>query len=406
MDRMAKKVGIIGKPSVGKSTFLNASCGTDAKVADYPFTTIEPNEGVAFLPIPCVCVELGVQCQPRTGTCEGGVRRVPVKLLDVAGLVPGASEGKGLGNQFLGDLADADVLVLVLDISGSLSAEGEPVEPGSRDPSDDLEFLEEEIALWMVGILKKGWDKIARRADSEKTPMADLIADRFSGLKITKGQIQKAIAQDRTLPSQAKDWDEDSFVRFCRKLRSISKPIIIAANKIDKAPGRILYEKLKNKRPDLAIIPTAAGVEVFLQKLRQRGAISYNSTTGQMGMKDASKLSERELAVLKKIQNEILEPLGTTGVDEVLRNAFLDILGLIAVFPVADTANLSDHDGRVLPDVFLMSKGTTARELAAEIHQDLAKSFIHAIDARTKMRLSEGHELEDRDVVKIVSAAK
>ena len=85
-------VGIVGKPSSGKTTFLNAACLTDAKTAPYPFTTVEPNHGVAYIRVDCVCKELGVEDNPQNSVCQDGVRRIPVEILDVAGLVPGAWE--------------------------------------------------------------------------------------------------------------------------------------------------------------------------------------------------------------------------------------------------------------------------------------------------------------------------
>src|SRR6056297_894349 len=124
-------VGIVGKPSSGKSTFLNAACLTDAKTANYPFTTIEPNMGTSHVRIECVCKEFGVDDNPKNSYCINQQRFVPVKLLDVAGLVPDAHKGKGMGNKFLSDLSRADALVHIVDISGSLSANGEDVEEGS-----------------------------------------------------------------------------------------------------------------------------------------------------------------------------------------------------------------------------------------------------------------------------------
>ena len=107
-------VGIIGKPSAGKSTFLNAACLTDAKVGDYPFTTIDPNIGTGHVVTRCVCEELGVEDTPVNSTCINHNRYIPIKLLDVAGLVPDAHLGRGLGNKFLSELIDQENPLLAI----------------------------------------------------------------------------------------------------------------------------------------------------------------------------------------------------------------------------------------------------------------------------------------------------
>ena len=161
-------VGIVGKPNVGKSTFYKAATLAEAEIANYPFATIKPNEGVGYVRLPCADKDFNTQCNPRTGFCVNHFRFVPIQLLDVAGLVAGAHEGKGMGNQFLDDLRQADVLIHVIDVAGSTNDKGEPIVVGGHDPAVDVRFLEVELDMWYLGILKKGWEKFARTVTQEK----------------------------------------------------------------------------------------------------------------------------------------------------------------------------------------------------------------------------------------------
>ncbi len=400
---MGVLIGIVGKPSAGKTTFLNAIAGTNAKTADYPFTTIKPNTGVGHVSIQCVCKELNVTCSPRTGYCLDGIRYIPVKLIDVAGLVPGAHEGRGMGNQFLSDLAEADSLIHVVDCSGSLSPDGEEIEPGSHDPIEDVKFLEDEIAFWMTGILKKGWDRIVRKAQSQKLPIEEVIAERLSGLKIKRDHVELAFRSEK-LKHLEKDkaikWKEEDLVILCREIQRIGKPMVIAANKIDRPTAPRFFEKLKESLPN--VIPMSALAELALQRFKEQGKVEYDPLNGNIRIVGSLKKKEEE--TIRKIEENILEKYGSTGVYQVLNLVAFQLLDMIAVYPVADVTHFTDQDDNVLPDVFLVPKGTTSKEFAAYIHQDLANNFIHAIDARTHRRISDKHELQHRDIIKIVAA--
>ena len=111
------QIGLLGKANVGKSTFFSAATQTKVATGNFPFTTIDPNVGVAHVRKPCACThfELGL-----CGNCKEGTRLIPINLIDVAGLVPGAHEGKGLGNKFLDDARQADALVHVSNNIGCL----------------------------------------------------------------------------------------------------------------------------------------------------------------------------------------------------------------------------------------------------------------------------------------------
>ncbi len=399
---MGVLVGIVGKPSSGKTTFLNALCGTSAKTADYPFTTIQPNQGAGFVTTPCICQELEVTCNPNNSECIDRVRKIPVKVVDVAGLVPGAYEGKGMGNQFLSDLAQADILIHVVDISGSLNEEGETVDQGSHDPMKDVHFLQYEIAAWMLGILKKDWDRAVRKVKTERGNILDFITEKLTGLKITKSHIFDAIKLAELDASKAGDWTEEELLKLCSKVQYIGKPIIIAANKIDRPTSKANYDRLKDELGE-SIIPTSALTDIVLKGLVNKGMVEYVSESGKLVSK--GEISSKEENILNKIKSEILEPYGTTGIFETLNKAIFDVLKLIPIYPVADVSNFSDNDGKVLPDVFLVKEGTTIKEFAGIIHQDLLNNFIYGLDAKNNRKVADKYELKFGDVVRIVAAA-
>jgi small GTP-binding protein len=398
---MGVLIGIVGKPSSGKTTFLNALCNTSAKTADYPFTTINPNQGVGYVTNPCVCKEFDVTCDPRNSECVNQVRKIPIKIIDVAGLVPGAHEGKGMGNQFLSDLTQADILIHVLDISGSLNEEGEQVKAGSHNPEKDIAFLENEIAQWINGILKKDWLKAVRKTKSEKKNILDFISDKLTGLKIKKSTIHIAMTNLKLNASQVESWNEEEILSLCHEIQRLGKPIIIAANKIDRPTSLDNFTNLKEKYGDL-IIPTSALTDIVLSRFEENSKIKYIAETGSLSI--VGEVSEKEKAVLDKIETEILSKYGTTGIFETLNHAVFNILGLFPVYPVADPSKLSDQDGKVLPDVYLVSKGTTVKDFAGIIHQDLYNNFIHGLDVRTNRKLSDKHELKSSDIIKIYAA--
>ncbi|MFW9961940.1 MAG: redox-regulated ATPase YchF [Candidatus Sifarchaeia archaeon] len=401
---MGFNVGIVGKPSCGKTSFTNAACMTNFKVGSYPFTTIEANVGVTHVRTKCACADFGVDDNPQNSLCIDRIRLVPIKLIDVAGLVPGAHEGRGMGNQFLDDLRQADVLIHIVDASGGLDTEGQEVAAGSHDPIDDVRFLEDELVEWMLGIIQKDWRRITGRVRSEGAKLEDLLLEKLSGLKISRGQILRAI-RDSNLKTETVDkWTDEETREFVRILRKIAKPIIIAANKIDRPNAEDNLRRLEEEFPDYLVMPVSALAEKVLKDLEQKGVIKYIPGDDDFEILDSGSLKDSELEQLEKIKEQILKKYGGSGVQNLLNRAVFDYLHMITVYPVHDANSLTDSDGNVLPDVYLVPEGTTAKEFAGHIHTDLMESFIHGIDARTKMRISDKHELKDRDVIKIVSA--
>ncbi len=396
-------IGIIGKPSSGKSTFLNAACRTAAKVGAYPFTTIEPNPGTAYVRVDCLCQEFEKACNAKNSICREGIRLIPIDMLDVAGLVPEAHLGRGRGNQFLDDLRRAEAFIHVVDASGSLDAEGREVEPGSWDPRQDVEFLEREINMWLVQILQRDWRRLSRRAETERLKISTLLGEKLSGLQITESTIKTAIHDAGLKTEKSTEWSESELESLVQKLRRLAKPMVIAANKIDRPQATQHLEALRQLTEETVIFCSAAG-ELALRNLSEKGIINYQPGDSKFEIIKPDALGENELAQLLRLQEEILDKYGSTGVQQVLNTIIFDILHLIPVYPVEDASKFADHDGNVLPDVYLVPQGTTTRQLAYKIHTDLGETFIHALDARTKKRLAENYELQANDVIRIVAA--
>ena len=397
-------VGIVGKPSCGKSTFLNALTMVDAKVGDYPFTTVEPNRGTAYVQSRCVCKDLGVQDNPKNSICKDGIRYLPIQILDVAGLVPGASEGRGLGNKFLNDLSQADVLIHVVDTSGSLDAEGNQIDKGSWDPIKDVNFLEEEIDAWIKSIIMRDYEVMKKKAAAEKLRFSVLLHEKLTGLSIKKHKIELAIREVGIVDDNVNTWDE-KFDLLVSTIRKKSKPLVIVANKIDQPTAEENFKRLQEVS-DEGVFPASALAEVFLRTENENGTIQYIQGSANFTILDEEKLGESKKKLLAKIKTDLLDKHGSTGVHEVLTNVVFNLFNMIVVYPVEDISKFSDKSGNVLPDAYLVPKGTTAIELAGKIHTDFAKNFIHGSLAPSGRRIGADYELQNNDIVKIISAVK
>lgn len=393
------EVGVVGKPNVGKSTFFSAATLAKAEIASYPFTTIEANRGVMYVRAKCPHLDFKVQCNPRNSHCENGTRLVPVEAIDVAGLVPDAHKGKGLGNKFLDDLRQASALIHIVDAAGTTDSEGNPCEVGGHDPMEDVEFLEREINYWIKGILFKDWHKLSKQIEMDGAKIERVLAEKLTGLGITEGMIHAAL-RDADLGDKPTQWSEDELLSLSHHIRRHSKPMIIAANKCEIAPD----ENLKRLRElkDYIVVPTCAEVELALRRASKGGLIEYIPGSKSFDIIEGKELSDSHQKAFKKI-GHILDKIVDTGVQRCIEDAVFKLLDLIVVYPVEDESKLTDKDGRVLPDAYLMKRGSTAVDLAFKVHTDLAENFIRAIDARTKRIVGHDYELKDDDVIKIVA---
>ncbi len=400
----SRLLGIVGKPNTGKSTFFSAATLAPAEIANYPFTTIKPNRGVGYVRTPCVCKEFNVKDTPVNSLCLDGVRLIPVEFIDCAGLVPGAWQGRGLGNQFLDEIRKADVLIHIVDASGGTDSEGRICKPGEHDPLEDVKFLEHEITMWIANILKKDWPKIARTAESEAGELLSILEEKLSGLAIKRAHIFEAIRKTGLNADKPTAWSEGDFIRFVDTLRQIAKPMLIVANKMDIPTAEENFERLR--KFNYMVVPCCAEAELALRKAAEKKLIEYRPGDCSFKINNREKLTESQIKALETIREKVLLKFGSTGVQEAVNMAYFKLLNMITVYPVEDLEHLSDHSGRVLPDAYLVPYGTTARELAYLIHTELGESFIYAVEARERKRVGEDYILKDGDVISIVSAKK
>ncbi len=398
-------VGIVGKTNVGKSTFFAAATLVPVEISNRPFTTIEPNIGIGYVRKKCVHVELGLsKCDPKNSICINGWRFIPVKLMDVAGLIPGAHRGRGLGNKFMDNLRQADVLIHVVDAAGATDLEGKPVPPGTTDPVEEVKQIEYEVNEWFYRVISSDWDRFAKQVDTSGRDIVDALTQRLSGLSIRKWHVVEALRAIGLEGRKLSTWSNEDLKNFAYKLREVSKPIIIAANKADLPQAEENIKRLREAFPDKIIVPVSAEAELALRRAAKAGLIEYLPGDSDFKLVDEGKLTFKQRKALEYIREHVLSRWGSTGVQEVINKAFFEVLDMIVVYPVEDANKYTDHHGNILPDAYLVKRGTTARELAYMVHTDLGKSFLYAINAKTKQRVGEDYVLQDNDVIKIVAA--
>ena len=386
-------IALAGKPNCGKSTFFKAATLADAEIANYPFTTIDANHGVAYVRVPCQCKEMKVSC----GVCQEGFRFIPVNLIDVAGLVPLAHTGRGLGNQFLDNLRQADAIIHVVDASGATDAEGNPVDLGSHDPVGDITFLTHEMTMWFYGIVEKHWSRLLRTAQSKPAVLTAGLADVVAGLGITIEDVQYVEKETGVDLIHA---NTEQLIAFCEQLLLQTKPMLIIGNKADLADETLRARLTEEK------IPLVSGAtELALRNAEKSHLIHYLPGDSTFTVPEGAVLNAPQKKALQQMAT-VMKTLNGTGVQQMINRVVFELLDQIVVYPVEDENHLTDSRGRVLPDAFLLKKGSTARELAFRVHSDIGKGFLYAIDAKSKMRIKDSQQLKEGDIIRIVSIAK
>jgi len=392
------EIGLVGAPNSGKSTFFNAATLQNVETGNRPFVTIKPSQGTGYVKVKCPCNELGQTCNPRQGYCKQGWRFVPLILWDVAGLVPNAWQGKGLGNQFMNDIMQSKALIHVLDVSGSTNTEGEIVGEGSFDPCETVRFLEKEIVYWIKSILDKDWKETQRRVSAGSA--FEALAVPLSGLGVSEEDV-KAVLNRGNFEEKPQHWNDDTLMHFAEEIRKTSKPMIIAANKADLKSGEENLKILREEFPNETIVPVSAEAELALRKADEHGLIEY--TPGSADFKELKPLEGKQGEALNYIRENVLKKYGSTGVQEMINKTAFDLLDLIVVFPVQDAHKWMSAKGNVLPDAHLLKRGSNALDLAFKIHTDIGNAFLAAMNCKNQQKIGKDHELEHLDVVRIMT---
>ena len=389
------KIGLVGKPNAGKSTFFTATTSAKAQIGDYPFTTIDKNVGIAYVRKPCPSKKLGIDPNPNNSLSIDGIRFIPIEVIDVAGLVPGAYEGKGMGNKFLDDLRQADVLIQIVDCSGQTDLEGNSVE--NADPLEEVQFLKDELHHWIGEIVVRNWSRSARAVESGEK-IEDFLSERLAGLKFNREQVILSLRK-ANISKPIMQWGSGEGLILAQYLQEIGKPIVISANKSD-----ISSKNNIDRMEQISAIITASDYELALKNAVTAGLISYNSGDSDFSLNGADKLNDGQKKALETIRG-FLKVNGSTGVQNCIETAVIEKLDLIAVYPVEDETHYTDGQGRILPDAYLVPRESTAHNLAYKVHTDIGDKFIRAIDCRTKRIIGKDYELQDGDIIKIVAGS-
>ncbi|MEE8179046.1 MAG: YchF-related putative GTPase [Nitrosopumilaceae archaeon] len=402
---MPIRIGLIGKTNTGKTTFFNAATLSSSEISTYPFTTKKAETATAHAITLCVHQEFNVFDNPNNSICKDGWRYIPIELIDLPGLIKDAWKGKGLGNQFLTIAAQSDVLLHVVDVSGSVDATGKVAEVGSGDPISDFADIEEELIMWYHKILEGNRDKVSKLIRSG-TDQVNALTDLYRGVGVTKDNIKETLKSTGLEDKEFDNYEIQDTKNFATFLRNISKPTLIVANKIDIEGGEKTFDRLRERYNDTIVVPASADSELSLRRAEQKSLIKYSPGSEQFDIINPQDLNEKQKNALDFIKKSIMGEYMRTGVQFAINVAVFKLLKMNSVYPVANEEKLSDKKGRILPDLILMKDGATVKDLAREIHTDLPKGLLYAKDLRYNLRLPTTYQLRDRDVISLISASK
>jgi hypothetical protein len=397
-------MGIIGKTNVGKTTFFNAATLLNADISSYPFTTIEPNIGTAYVCDVCVCKELGVDDDPLNSACIDGWRYAPLRIIDVPGLIKDAWTGRGLGNKFLSVIGQADALIHVVDASGSIDAEGNISQPGSGNPVQDVMDIETEIEYWIADIINKNKQQIRREARSSS--LAEGMVKILSGIKATLSSIIQALTNSGLEEIPFQNWNLNHTRKFASHLLPLIKPTMIIANKMDLLTAENNLKSLTDFYSKSLVAACSSEAELALRRAEKIGLLHYTPGQEKFTIAKDAELTIEQRRALDYVEQRVMQRWMRTGIQQALNMVVFKLLKMNMIYPVFDESKYTDTHGNILPDVHIMSDGSTPLDLARNIHTRLAENYILAIDAKTGTRLPKEYALRHRDVVKIMTRSK
>ncbi|MBU0536578.1 MAG: TGS domain-containing protein, partial [Nanoarchaeota archaeon] len=265
-------------------------------------------------------------------------------------------------------------------------------------------FLEVEIDMWYYGILNKHWEKFARTIQQTKQDAVKAMAELMSAFKVTEDMVKEVFEKLKLDKEKIILWTEKDVMAIAVEFRKRTKPMVIAANKVDVPGAQEKLKALQEKFSSLTIIPCSGESELALKEAAKHGLIDYIPGEGSFKITDKgnASLNDNQKKALDFIQKNILDKFGSTGIQQVLDKAVFDVLGYIHIFP-GGVNKLADQFGNIMPDCFLLPPGSTALDFAYAVHTDLGKRFIRAIDAKTKKTVGKEHPLKAGDVLEIVA---
>ena len=392
---------IIGKTNVGKTTLFNAATLLNAEISNYPFTTTEPNIGTAYVCDICVCRELDLEDNPQNSACIDGWRYVPVRIIDVPGLVKDAWRGRGLGNKFLSAIGQADALIHVVDASGSIDEEGKISSPGSGNPVQDVMDIEMEIEFWISHIIDRNKPQILH--DIDYIGIEEALNKSLTGIKTRPSHVAEALKQAELEDKPFPEWSPEDTVEFAHILLPIIKPTLIMANKMDLPASEENLEKLNDYYSQALVAACSAEAELALRLADKSGLIQYMPGQEIFKILDDDALTLDQKQAIDYIEQKVMYKYMRTGIQQALNTLAFRLLKMNMVYPVSDDAKFSDNHGNVLPDAHLMEDGSTPVDLAETVHSRLKEDYILAIDTRTGLRLPKNYTLRHRDIVRIMT---